>query len=124
MEKDAPPLLWSVLNETCLRTAVGGSEVMAAQLAHLLKEAESPHITLQVLPFAVGASPAAESFTLLTFDEGPNVAYADTAMAGQLIDSPERVANATAAYERLRAAALHPGQSLSMIRKVMEEYAR
>ncbi|MEV5774570.1 helix-turn-helix domain-containing protein [Streptomyces antimycoticus] len=124
MEKDTPPLLWSVLNEACLRTAVGGPEVMAAQLAHLLKEAESPHVTLQVLPFAVGASPAAESFTLLTFDEGPNVAYADTAMAGQLIDSPERVANATATYERLRAAALHPSHSLSMIRKVMEEYAR
>ncbi|WJD97054.1 helix-turn-helix domain-containing protein [Streptomyces antimycoticus] len=124
MEKDAPPLLWCVLNEACLRTAVGGPEVMGAQLAHLLKEAESPHITLQVLPFAVGACPAAESFTLLTFDEGPNVAYADTAMAGQLIDSPERVANATATYERLRAAALHPGHSLSMIRKVMEEYAR
>ncbi len=124
MEKDVPPLLWCVLNEACLRTAVGGSGVMGAQLAHLLKEAESPHIALQVLPFAAGASPAAESFTLLTFDEGPNVAYADTAMAGQLIDSPERVANATATYERLRAAALHPGQSLSMIRKVMEEYAR
>jgi hypothetical protein len=124
MEKDAPPLLWCILNEACLRTVVGGPEVMAAQLAHLLKEAESPHITLQVLPFVVGAPPAAESFTLLTFDEGPNVAYVDTAMEGHLIDSAEAVANATATYERLRAAALHPEQSLSMIRRVMEEYAR
>ncbi|MFF7653624.1 helix-turn-helix transcriptional regulator [Streptomyces sp. NPDC007983] len=124
MEKDAPPLLWCVLSEACLRNEVGGPEVMAAQLAHLLKEAESPHITLQVLPFAMGTLPAAESFTLLTFDEGPNVAYADTAMAGQLIDSPEAVANATATYDRLRAAALPPGQSLSMIRRVMEEYTR
>ncbi|MGW5689428.1 DUF5753 domain-containing protein [Streptomyces asiaticus] len=111
-------------NEACLRTAVGGPEAMAAQLAHLLKEAESPHLTLQVLPFAVGASPAAESFTVLTFDEGPNVAYADTAIAGQLIDSPEAVANATATYDRLRAAALHPERSLSMIRSAMEEYTR
>lgn len=103
---------------------VGGPEVIAAQLAHLLKEAESPHITLQVLPFAVGVPPAAESFTLLTFDEGPNVAYADTVMAGQLIDSPEAVANATATYDRLRAAVLPPGQSLSTIRSVMEEYTR
>ncbi|WP_431774972.1 helix-turn-helix domain-containing protein [Streptomyces cucumeris] len=124
MEKDSPPLLWCVLNEACLRTVVGGAVVMAAQLAHLLKEAESPHITLQVLPFAVGAPPAAESFTLLTFDEEPNIAYADTATAGQLIDSPEAVASATATYDRLRAAALHPDGSLSMIRRVMEEYAR
>ncbi|MFI0779262.1 Scr1 family TA system antitoxin-like transcriptional regulator [Streptomyces sp. NPDC021212] len=124
MGKDAPPLLWCILNEACLRTVVGGPEVMAAQLAHLLKVAESPHITLQVLPFAVGVPPAAESFTLLTFDEGPNVAYADTVMAGHLIDSTEAVANATATYDRLRAAALSPGQSLSMIRSVMEEYTR
>ncbi|WP_413106018.1 helix-turn-helix domain-containing protein [Streptomyces sp. Inha503] len=123
MEKGNPPLLWCILNEACLRTAVGGPEVMAVQLAHLWKQAESPHITIQVLPFAVGAPPAAESFTLLTFDEGPDVAYADTAMAGQLVDSPEAVVNATATYDRLRAAALHPEESLAMIRRVMEEYA-
>ncbi|MCQ8189518.1 Scr1 family TA system antitoxin-like transcriptional regulator [Streptomyces rugosispiralis] len=97
---------------------------MRVQLAHLVKEAESPHVTLQVLPFAVGAPPAPESFTLLTFDEGPNVAYVDTAMAGHLIDSAEAVATATATYDRLRAAALHPEQSLSMIRKLMEEHTR
>ncbi|QTI90924.1 helix-turn-helix transcriptional regulator [Streptomyces sp. AgN23] len=124
MEKEKPPLLWCVLDESCLRTAVGGAEVMAVQFAHLVKQAESPHITIQVLPFAVGAPPAAESFTLLTFDEGADVAYADTAMAGQLVDSAEAVANATATYDRLRAAALHPDESLAMIRKVMEEYAR
>ncbi|CDR06357.1 helix-turn-helix domain-containing protein [Streptomyces iranensis] len=124
MEKDTPPLLWCILNEACLRHTVGGAGVMAAQLAHLLKAAESPHITIQVLPFAVGAPPAAESFTLLVFDEGPNVLYADTAIAGQLIDSPEAVGSATATYDRLRAAALHPDESLSMIRSVMEEYAR
>ncbi|MGA6154959.1 helix-turn-helix domain-containing protein [Stenotrophomonas sp. NPDC087984] len=124
MEKDTPPLLWCVLHEACLRTEVGGAEVMAAQLAHLLKEAESPHITLQVLPFAVGAPPAPESFTLLTFEEGPPVAYVDTVTSGHLIDSAETVAYASATYDRLRAAALHPDQSLSMIRRVMEEYTR
>ncbi|WP_262701749.1 MULTISPECIES: hypothetical protein [Streptomyces] len=45
-------------------------------------------------------------------------------MAGQLIDSPEAVVNATATYDWLRAAALHPEQSLSMIRSAMEEYTR
>ena len=124
MEKEAPPLLWCVLNEACLRTVVGGPEVMSEQLAHLLTEAESPHITLQVLPFAVGAPPAVESFTLLAFDEGPNIVYTDTALAGQVIDAPEEVEPATAAYDRLRAAALNPDESLAVIRRVMEEYTR
>ncbi|MER6141626.1 DUF5753 domain-containing protein [Streptomyces sparsogenes] len=122
MERDAPPLLWCVLNEACLRAPVGGEQVMRAQMEYLVTAATSPHVTLQVLPFAAGAPPAAESFTLLTFDEGPKVVYVDTAMVGQLIDSAEAVAKATATYDRLRAAALHPEASLSMIRRLMEEY--
>ena len=65
-----------------------------------------------------------ESFTLLAFDEGPNIVYADTAMAGQVIYAPEEVEHTTAAYDRLRAAALNPDESLAMIRIVMEEYTR
>ncbi|MEU0841321.1 helix-turn-helix transcriptional regulator [Streptomyces sp. NPDC005962] len=122
MEKDATPLLWCILNEACVRTVVGGADVMRAQLAHLLKEAEAPDVTLQVLPFAAGAPPVPGSFTLLTFDEGPDIAYADTAMSGQMVDSKAEVERAAARYQRLRAAALHPKESLDMIRRVMEEY--
>ncbi|MGA5704641.1 helix-turn-helix domain-containing protein [Peterkaempfera bronchialis] len=124
MERSDPPLLWCVLSEACLRIAVGGAKVMHAQLGHLLAEAESPHITIQVLPFAVGAPPAAESFTLLGFEEGPDIVYVDTAAAGQVIDSTTVVAGAAATYDRLRAAALHPDESLALIRRIMEEYAR
>lgn len=124
MERDAPPLLWCILDESCLRRTVGGAEVMRAQLAHLLAQAESPHIALQVLPFGVGAPPVPGSFTLLTFGEGPNIVYADTAMAGQTIDSPAEVERATSRYERLRASALDPDESLVMIRRMMEDYTR
>ncbi|OMI40397.1 helix-turn-helix domain-containing protein [Streptomyces sparsogenes DSM 40356] len=122
MEKDTPPLLWCVLNEACLRINVGGAEIMRAQLAHVLAEADSPNVAVQVLPFGAGALPAGESFTLLTFSEGPGVVYEDTAMGGRVIDSPAEVDYATATYERLRAAALHPDESLAMIRRIMEEY--
>jgi transcriptional regulator with XRE-family HTH domain len=122
LEGDKAPVLWCVLNEACLRTPVGGPKVMGAQLAHLLEMAESPQVTLQILPFAIGAPPATEGFTLLTFDDGPSIAYVDTALAGQMIDSVAVVANAVATYDQLRAAALHPDESLAMIRRAMEEY--
>ncbi|KRV48532.1 DNA-binding protein [Wenjunlia vitaminophila] len=122
MEGDAPPLLWCVLNEGCLRTVVGGRGLMRSQLAHLLAEAESPHVTLQVLPFSAGAPPSVGSFTLLTFGEGPDIAYADAATSGLLIDSTAEVVEVVAVYERLRAAALNPDESLSMIGRVMEGY--
>ncbi|KUL61902.1 DNA-binding protein [Streptomyces violaceusniger] len=124
MERDAPPLLWCVVSEACLRTEVGGREVTRAQLAHLLTEAESPHVTLQVLPFSAGAPPVPGSFTLLTFDDGPSIVYADTAMAGQTIDSPIEVKLATARYDRIRASALSPDDSLAVIRRLMEDYTR
>ncbi|GHJ31550.1 transcriptional regulator [Streptomyces hygroscopicus subsp. sporocinereus] len=124
MEREAPPLLWCVLSEACLRTEVGGREVVRAQLTHLLAEAESPHITLQVLPSTAGAPPVPGSFTVLTFDDGPNVVYTDTATAGQTIDSPAEVETATARYDRIRASALAPDKSLAVIRSLMEEYTR
>ncbi|AJZ82851.2 helix-turn-helix transcriptional regulator [Streptomyces sp. AgN23] len=124
MERDAPPLLWCVVSEACLRTEVGGREVTRAQLAHLLTEAESLHVTLQVLPFSAGAPPVPGSFTLLTFDDGPSIVYADTAMAGQTIDSPIEVKLATARYDRIRASALSPDDSLAVIRRLMEDYTR
>jgi hypothetical protein len=124
MEKDSPPLVWCVLYEACLRAEVGGRDIMSAQMAHLLTEAESPHVALQVLPFGAGAPPTPGGFTLLRFDEGPGIVYADTAMAGQMTDTPEEVQSATARYDRLRAAALSPQESLAMIRRVMEEFAQ
>lgn len=122
MHRSAPPLLWCVLSETCLRTTVGGAEVMRKQLDHLLSEARSPHIVLQVLPFEAGAPPAAETFTVLAFEEGQDVVYADTPVSGQLVDSAGTVAEMVATYDRLRAAALHPEESCAVIRRVLEEY--
>ena len=124
MERADPPLLWVVLDESCLRRVVGDRSVMYGQVVHLLSEAENPHVTLQVLPFGTGAPPAAESFTLLTFDDSPTVLYSEAQGLGRVIDSARVVATGTSRYERLRADALSPEDSLTMMRKVIEEYVR
>lgn len=46
---------WIVLDEAVLRRNVGGTDVMGAQLQHLLVLADLPSVTLQVLPFEHGA---------------------------------------------------------------------
>jgi hypothetical protein len=121
MERDEPPLLWVVLNESCLRCMVGGREAMRGQFAYLLAQAESPHVTLQVLPFDVGAPTYHKSFTLLNFAEDPSALYADAMGGGRVVDSPTVVAEADMTYDRLRADALPPEASLALIRKAMEE---
>ncbi|MDT0342241.1 helix-turn-helix domain-containing protein [Streptomyces litchfieldiae] len=125
LDRPNPPLLWVILDESCLHRRIGGTQVMREQLGHLLGEAESPQITLQVLPFSTGAAPAAESFILLTFAEDPPLLYEESWSGGHVIDSSAQVAAASAAYDRLRADAMSPDDSRALIKKVMlEEYSR
>ena len=50
-----------VLDEAALHRVIGRRQVMAAQLAKILDMAALPHVTVQVLPYEVGAHPAMES---------------------------------------------------------------
>jgi transcriptional regulator with XRE-family HTH domain len=123
LEGEKPPLLWAVLDESCLRRMVGGEIVMAEQMAHLAKTAESPHLTLQVLPFRSGAPASHQAFTLMKFDsDEPDILYLEDPVSGQVIDSPRIVTDASVTYDRLRADAFSPQASLEMIRKAMEEW--
>ncbi|GAA3085717.1 hypothetical protein GCM10020000_85210 [Streptomyces olivoverticillatus] len=94
---------------------------MREQVAYLLEAAESPHVTLQVLPFDTGPPPAGEPFTLLRFEERPAALYTEALGMGRVIDSAAKVERASGHYDRLRADALSPENTLIELHKVMEE---
>jgi transcriptional regulator with XRE-family HTH domain len=121
MERKRPPLLWEILHEACLRTAVGGPKVMSDQLAHILNVAESPHVTVQVLTFNSGAPPSHLPFSLLEREDGSLMLYSETQYRGHVADSEAAISEAQATFDRLRAVALSPNDSLTLIRKAMEE---
>ncbi|MGG8405619.1 helix-turn-helix domain-containing protein [Streptomyces sp. 12297] len=54
LRADPPLQLSAVLDEAVLRRQIGGPEVMAEQLTHLVEVARLPQVRLQVLPFSVG----------------------------------------------------------------------
>lgn len=122
MDRPSPPLLWVILHESVLRTVVGSQSVLRGQLEHLVAEASTPHITVQVLPFRAGAPASSLPFTLLTQEDGSVVLYSETREKGHVSDSVTAVAGAQATYERLRAAALSPADSLALIRQIAEDY--
>ncbi|WP_329560778.1 helix-turn-helix transcriptional regulator [Streptomyces uncialis] len=126
LERPDPPLLWVVLDEACLWREVGGREVMHQQLEHLVKDSEDANVTLQVLPFDSGAPPAADAFTLLVFDQDGSspVVYTEAMGLGRVVDSPSVVACGAAWFERLRADALSPEKTRSLLRDRAKEYAR
>ncbi|MER0242173.1 helix-turn-helix transcriptional regulator [Streptomyces sp. HSW2009] len=125
LHRENPPLLWVIMHEAVLRTCVGDASVMATQLRHLIELAESPHVTLQVLPFHAGAAPSHLPFTLVELDGKPHAVYSESPThGGQVDDSPTAVASAVGALDRLRMAALPEQQSLALIRKIMEEHQK
>jgi transcriptional regulator with XRE-family HTH domain len=127
LERPEPPLLWVVLDESCLHREVGGRTVMQGQMEHLVQAAQTPNVTVQVLPFDSGAPPAAEAFILLVFDDiegSAPVLYSEAQGLGRVIDSAGVVATSTERYERLRADALSPAKSLRALREAIKEYAR
>jgi transcriptional regulator with XRE-family HTH domain len=113
-----PPLRVSViLDEAVLRRAVGGPAVMAAQLGHLVELAKLPSITIQVIPFSVGAHPAMDSmFDILEFGESaPSVVYVEGLMGSIFVERTQDIARYLKAFELLRVAALAPKESIELI---------
>ncbi|MFE7541149.1 helix-turn-helix domain-containing protein [Streptomyces platensis] len=122
-ELNTPPSLWTIVHEACLRTVVGGTEVMAGQLEYLLTVAAAPQIKLQVMPFSAGA-PAASTrpFTVLRFTDSRTVLYTETRVGGRMHDSAQTVDAALDDYDLLRAHALSPDRSATLIKNLLKEY--
>ena len=117
-----PPEIWAVLDEAVIRRAVGGRDVMRGQLQRLLEICGYPLVTVQVLPFSAGAHMAAYgSFSLF---EPADPAFPVTAStdrpAGTLIeDDPSDTDRYTLIFNHLRAAALNPSDTRTLISETM-----
>lgn len=122
LERDSPPLLWVIVHEAVLRAHVGGAAVMRAQLEYLITLMQSPHVTVQVLPFKAGAAPSHLPFTLLSLEDKPHAVYTETPThGGQVDDSTSVVAGAVAMFDRLRMSAVSEDESLDLVRKIIKE---
>ncbi len=121
LERPEAPVLWVVLDEAALRRPIGGREVMEAQVAYLIEQAERPNVTIQLLPYSVGAH-AAEggAFTLLRFAEAdlPDVVYLEHLTGAQYIERPEDVEQYARAMDRISVDALHPEDTLEELKRI------
>lgn len=124
LNKDQPPLIVSVLDESVLCRVVGGYKVMAEQLNHLLTLTERPDIMIQVTPHDVGAySGFGYPLEIASFND-TDYAYLDDALKGQVVEQPNEVKQVRRIWERLRAAALSERASLKLIGEKADEMAR
>ncbi|MBW8738841.1 MAG: helix-turn-helix domain-containing protein [Streptomyces turgidiscabies] len=123
LTRPKPPRLWAILDESVIRRVVGSPEIMKEQLDRLLEANESPHITLQVLPFAKGAHSAAlGSFVIIGgTEQALDVVYVDFHTGSLFLEKEEELERYRLAFEYLRAQALDMEASSSMIHRTCKE---
>ncbi|MEU5978966.1 helix-turn-helix transcriptional regulator [Streptomyces sp. NPDC047315] len=119
LTRDRPPMMFVVMDESCIQRWVGGHDVMSGQLDRLLEFAARPNTVLQVVPFAIGERrPFNLPVTLLTLSDLSMVAYAESQTLGHLDRETTAVLPLLTAYHQLQAEALPQSASVDMIHEV------
>jgi transcriptional regulator with XRE-family HTH domain len=113
-----PPHLWVVLAQPVLWWQVGGPDVMAEQLAHLLRMAELDHVSLRVLPVSAGWPGVSGSLSLMTTRD-TEVAYLESGRMGRLVDRLPELRESGVSYDKIGALALPEDQSATLIKHML-----
>ncbi|MFJ3528187.1 DUF5753 domain-containing protein [Streptomyces sp. NPDC090132] len=119
LERTPPPLVYVVLDESCIRRVVGGPRVMAEQIDRLFAFAELPSTVVQVVPFDLGERRAFDlPVTLLSMPDRSHMAYAESAQQGHLERDMSFVQPLLTACHQLQAEAPSRAASVAMIERV------
>jgi len=116
LTREESPAVWFLVDEAALRRCVGSPEVMAGQLAHLAGVARLPNVTIQVVPNIAHAG------LLGGFAIAERAAYVETAVAGQVFEDAEIIADLLTRFDTLRNEALRKSESLRLIERMCEEW--
>ncbi|MFE3599163.1 helix-turn-helix domain-containing protein [Streptomyces sp. NPDC059142] len=123
LDSPVTPVVCALLDESVLRRAVGGPEVMAEQMNHIVHLAEVRRVRIHVLPHSLGAHPLQQSMlSLMWFEDQPPVAYSEAIYMAKLHDDPTMVERIQAAYALALGDALPTRESLALLRAAAEEY--
>ncbi|KOV86847.1 XRE family transcriptional regulator [Streptomyces sp. NRRL WC-3618] len=121
-----PLRLWTVLDEAALRRVVGNKLLMREQLESLVEQSQLPHVTVQVIPFEMGAHPGLNGqYAILEFPDAADssVVYIEGVTSDLYLEKAQDVQKYSVMYEHLRAQALNVDQSRQFIAELAKEYA-
>jgi len=108
-----------LLGEQCLHTNVGGAEVMAAELEHLLGLLRLPRMRLGIIPFdAPYRVPLNNGFWLM--DDA--LVQFDTYTAELSLIRPDEIDLYSRAFERLAALAVYGAEARAMVEGALDRF--
>ncbi|CAL9542379.1 helix-turn-helix domain-containing protein [Streptomyces sp. enrichment culture] len=123
LQDPVTPIVWALLDEALLRRPVGGEDVMAEQITHIVRLAEAGRIRVHVVPFGVGHHWLLEGMlTLMWFEDQPPVAYSEGLHMGKLHDSPSVVHELRSRYDLALGEAMPTKESLTLLKATARDY--
>ena len=120
-----PPYLWSLIDESALRRAVGGGGLMREQLSKILEMAATSNVTMQVVPFEAGAHPGLDNtFMLLEFDSSVQspVVFVENLAGNFYLERDAEIQRYREVLEHLRACALSPAKSIKYVEEIRKAH--
>ncbi|MFE2100522.1 MULTISPECIES: helix-turn-helix transcriptional regulator [unclassified Streptomyces] len=126
LERDDPPHLWVIMDETVLRRPVSiRPEVMRDQLDRLLEYAERDRVTLQLAEFAAGPHPGTYApFTLFRFAEPelPDMVFTEYLTGALYLDSRREVSAHLEVLDHMTARAASAQRTRKLLREYRESF--
>ncbi|MEV7022890.1 helix-turn-helix transcriptional regulator [Kitasatospora sp. NPDC093558] len=121
LEPDGP-LLLVILDESTIRTVVGGPTVMRCQLEHLLRVAQLSNVVIHVAPFSHRRTFIKTPMALLELPDGERMIYSESLELGHLSADSANVVKYQRYYDQLRSECLSESDSLRLIAEALEGF--
>jgi transcriptional regulator with XRE-family HTH domain len=116
-----------VLDESILKRRIGDETVMYEQLEHLVRQAERPNVTLQILPLDTKHTVFGESFVIFGFGEDSDAMLQDVVStehlrSGFTLEGERETFLHRIAFRMLAEASLSAEESRALIRRTAESH--
>lgn len=122
--REDPPQLAAIIDEAVLHRRIGGAAVMGDQLESTIEACGRSNITVQILPYSIGAHPALDS-TFIMLELEPSVAdvvYVEGLVGQIYLERPQDFQKYARVFDRLKAGSLSPKDSVELMKKTMNAY--
>lgn len=116
------PMLHFILEESILRSELGGPSVMREQIRRLRECAELPFLGFQIMPMKLSKHAALDGpMVLLETPDHDHLAYVEGQLVNFLHDDPDDVSVLQHKYGMLRSQALSPEESIRLLEHLLGE---
>lgn len=121
LDRDRPPKLWVLMDESVLHRQIAPPKVMAEQLGHLASMSRRTNVTIQLIPWQGAHVGLSGAFAVAETPE-TTVAYINHAADSMTTDSPATVGLVCSRFDSLRTEAFRGSESLALIEEAAEKW--